>query len=110
LTNDECVQLLRSLDMKLGSSVGVERIAERARRGLRLVPVPHPPGPLPSAPGIVYYQIERDSMYWRDVVESGSIAAWMNREDVMFKGDRVLAVVPPWGTRPTQLQLALYIV
>jgi len=110
LTDDECVQLLRSLDMKLGSSARVEQIFGKARRGLRLVPVVHPPRPLPPGPGIIYYQIERDPVYWRDVTDSGSLAAWMNLADVIFKGDRVLKVVPPWGTRPTHLQFALYIV
>ena len=110
LTDDECMQLLRSLDMKLGSSARVEQIFVSARRGLRLVRVAHPPRPLPPGPGNVYYQIERDPVYWRDVTESGSLAAWMNLADVVFKGDRVLKVVPSWGTKPTHLQFALYVV
>jgi type VI secretion system protein ImpJ len=110
LTDEECAQLLRSLDMKLGSSARVEQIFVRAQRGLRLVQVVRPPRPLPHRPGIIYYQIERDPVYWRDVAESGSLAAWMNLADVVFQGDRVLKVVPPWGTRPTHLQFALYIV
>ena len=110
LTDDECVQLLRSLDMKLGSSARVEQIFGKAKRGLKLVPVGQPPRPLPSGPGTVYYQIERDPVYWKEVVESGSLAAWMNSGNVAFKGERILKVVPPWGTRPTHLQFALYIV
>jgi type VI secretion system protein ImpJ len=110
LTDDECSQLLRSLDMKLGSSARVEQIFTGARRGLRLVPVSHVPRPLPPGPGIIYYQIERDPVYWRDVTESRSLAAWINLTDVVFKGDRVLKVVRPRGDRPTHLEFALYIV
>jgi type VI secretion system protein ImpJ len=110
LPDEECAKLLRSLDMKLGSSVQVNQIFVTGRRGLKLVPVVHVPRPLPPGPGVIYYQIERDPVYWRNVTESGSLAAWMNRADVVFKGDRVLEVVPALGTKPTRLQFALFIV
>src|SRR5262249_5215450 len=109
-SDDECVQLLRSLDMKLGSSTRVEQIFGKARRGLKVVPVVRPPRPLPPGPGVVYYQIERDPVDLREGTDSGPMPAWMNGDDVISRGHRVLAVVPPWGTRPTQLQFALYIV
>ena len=110
LSDEDCEQLLRAMDMKLGSSTRVEQIFKQALRGLKLAPVVRTPRALPSGGGIVYYQIERDPVFWRDAAESCSMAIRMNLAKAVFQGDRILSVVPPKGSKPTNLQFALFIV
>ena len=110
LNDETCQQLLGSMDVKMGSSAQVEHIFKRALRGLALVPVVRPPRALPSGGGIVYYQIERDQTFWRDVAESYTMAVRMNLARAAFKGDRILSVVPPKSNKATDLQFALFVV
>jgi type VI secretion system protein ImpJ len=110
LGDDECEQLLRAMDMKLGSTSRVEQIFKQALRGLKLVPIVRPPRALPAGVGTVYYQIERDQVFWRDVADTCSMAIRMNLARAAFQGDRILAVVPPRGGKTTNLQFALYVI
>jgi type VI secretion system protein ImpJ len=110
LGDDECEQLLRSMDMKLGSTSRVEQIFKQALRGLKLVPIVRPPRALPAGAGIVYYQIERDQVFWRDVADTCSMAIRMNLAKAVFQSDRILSVVPPKSTKTTNLQFALFII
>jgi type VI secretion system protein ImpJ len=110
LSDVECQALLSALDMKMGSGAQVEHIFKRALRGLTLAPVARPPRQLPASTGVIYYQIERDPVFWKEVAESYNLALRMNLTRGQFQGDRVLAVVPPKGTKPTNLQFALYVI
>jgi type VI secretion system protein ImpJ len=110
LGDEDCEQLLRSMDMKMGSGHRVEQIFKHAQRGLKLVPIVRPPRALPAGAGVVYYQIERDPTYWRDVAETGVMALRMNLARAAFQGNRILSVVPPKGSKTTNLQFALYII
>jgi type VI secretion system protein ImpJ len=110
LSDDECEQLLRSMDIKLGSTARVEQIFKQALRGLKLVPIARPPRALPAGAGIVYYQIERDQVFWRDVADTCSMAVRMNMTKGAFQSDRILAVVPPKSTKTTNLQFALFVI
>jgi type VI secretion system protein ImpJ len=110
LSDNECEFLLRSMDMKLGSSTRVEQIFKQALRGLKLVPVVRPPRELPSGSGTVYYQIERDQVFWRDVADTATVAIRMNMAKAAFQGDRVLSVVPPKSGKTTNLQFALFVI
>jgi type VI secretion system protein ImpJ len=65
---------------------------------------------LPAGAGIVYYQIERDQVFWRDVADTCSMAIRMNLAKAVFQSDRILSVVPPRSTRTTNLQFALFII
>ncbi|HEX8203415.1 MAG TPA: type VI secretion system baseplate subunit TssK, partial [Isosphaeraceae bacterium] len=110
LGDEECEQLLRAMDMKLGSSQQVEQIFKRALRGLKLVPTVRPPKALPSGDGTVYYQIERDPVFWKEVADSYTMAIRMNLARAAFQSDRLLSVTPPRGNTPTNLQFALFII
>jgi type VI secretion system protein ImpJ len=110
LGDEECELLLRSMDMKLGSTSRVEQIFKQALRGLKLVPIVRPPRALPAGQGIVYYQIERDQVFWREVADTCSMAIRMNLAKAAFQSDRILSVVPPKSTKTTNLQFALFII
>jgi type VI secretion system protein ImpJ len=110
LGDDECEQLLRAMDMKLGSTSRVEQIFKQALRGLKLVPIVRPPRALPAGAGIVYYQIERDQVFWRDVADTCSMAIRMNLAKAVFQSDRILSVVPAKSTKTTNLQFALFVI
>ena len=110
LSDDECEQLLRAMDMKVGSTSRVEQIFKQALRGIKLVPVVRPPRALPAGAGIVYYQIERDQVFWRDVADTCSMAIRMNLAKAVFQSDRILSVVPPKSNKTTNLQFALFII
>jgi type VI secretion system protein ImpJ len=110
LGDEECEQLLRAMDMKLGSTSRVEQIFKQALRGLKLVPIVRPPRALPAGTGVVYYQIERDQVFWRDVADTCSMAIRMNLARAAFQSDRILAVVPPKSNKTTNLQFALYVI
>jgi type VI secretion system protein ImpJ len=110
LSDQECQDLLRSLDMKMGSGKDVENIFRRALPGLTLEPIVRPPRALPAGSGIVYYQVKRDPVFWKDVTEEYTMALRMNLAKATFEGDRILSVVPPNRTKPTNLQFALFVV
>ena len=110
LADEACQQLLGAMDVKLGSGTQVEHIFKRALRGLTLAPVVRPPRALPAGSGIVYYQIERDQTFWRDVAESYTMAIRMNLARAAFQGDRILSVVPPKSSKTTNLQFALFVI
>lgn len=110
LADEECEQLLHAMDMKLGSTSRVEQIFKQALRGLKLVPVVRAPRALPAGSGIVYYQIERDQVFWRDVADTSSIAIRMNLARATFQGDRILSVAHPKGGKTTNLQFALFVI
>lgn len=110
LNDQECQALLGSLDMKMGSGAQVEHIFKRALRGLSLSPVARPPRALPAGSGIVYYQVDRDPVFWKDVSESYTMALRMNLTRATFQGDRILSIVPAGGSKPTNLQFALFVI
>src|SRR5262249_21476335 len=49
------------LDMKIGSSERVDEIFRLGEAGLRFAHSPRPPRALPQVPGLVFFQINRDS-------------------------------------------------
>jgi type VI secretion system protein ImpJ len=110
LSDEECEKLLRSMDMKLGSAARVEQIFKQALRGLKLVSIVRPPRALPAGTGTVYYQIERDQVFWRDVDETRSMAIRMNLARASFQTDRILTVELPRGGKSTNLQFALFVI
>lgn len=110
LNDAECQALLSGMDMKMGSGAQVEHIFKRALKGLNLVPVVRPPRALPAGQGVLYFQVERDPVFWKDVTESFTLALRMNLARASFQGDRVLSVTPPNRSQPTNLQFALFVI
>jgi len=110
LGDQECQELLESMGLKLGSGAQAEQIFLRRLRGLRLLPVARPPRELPAGQGTVYFQVERDPVFWRDVGDSHTLGIRMNLNRASFQGDQMLAVASPQTGRATNLQFALFII
>ncbi len=60
------------LDMKIGSSDRVDEIFRLGMAGLQFAHTPRPPRALPSMPGLIYFQINRESRQeeWQNVQRS----------------------------------------
>ena len=96
--------------MKLGSASRVEQIFKQALRGLKLVPIVRPPRALPAGTGIVYYQIERDQVFWRDVADTCSMAIRMNLAAARLPGRPDPVGRAAHGGKTTNLQFALFVI
>lgn len=115
LKPDECVTLLTKpgqLDMKIGSSERVDEIYLRGQAGLRFVHAPRPPRALPTAPGLVYLQVLRESNAeeWQNVQRSLTLAIRLNETRVAgnIQGQQTLTI--RFGGQTTTLQFILYVV
>ena len=110
LSDQECQTLLDAMDMKVGSGAQVGHIYRRRLTGTKLTPVIRPPRALPAGQGIVYFQIERDQVFWKDVAESHTMGIQMNLDHAAFQSDRILAVKMPRNNKTTNLQFALFVI
>jgi type VI secretion system protein ImpJ len=117
LEPDECVKrLTRSgrdqLDMKIGSSERVDTLYREGQAGLKVVHTPRPPRVLPQLPGLIYFQIQRETTAgeWQNVQKSLTLAVRLNETLVAgnIQGQRVLTVKSAGQT--TTLQFTLYVV
>jgi type VI secretion system protein ImpJ len=112
---DECVKLLTGpgqLDMKIGSSNRVDEIYTFGMPGLRFTHAPRPPQVLPTAPQLVYFQVDRASQQqeWQNVQKDMTLAIRLNqnRIDGNIAGEQVLNIRS--GARATTVQFTLYVV
>ena len=110
LSDQECQALLDAMDMKVGSGAQVENYFRRRVQGLKLTPVARPPRALPAGAGTVYFQVERDPVFWRDVADTHTLGVRMNLAHATFQGDRMLSVAPAQGDKDANLQFALYVI
>lgn len=113
LSAEQCQRLLTSgLDMKIGSSERVDDIFRLGQAGLRFTYTPHPPRALPSQPGLIYFQIDRDaqSKEWDTVGHSLTLAIRLNENLIVsnIQGQRTLAIKV--DGQSTTLQFTLYVV
>jgi type VI secretion system protein ImpJ len=115
LSADECVRLLTragNLDMKIGSVQRVEEIFSRGEAGLRFAHTPQPPEALPTEPGLVYFQINRESQQqeWQNVQKTLALAIRLNqhRVDGTIQGQRTLTIRV--GAQTATMEFTLYLV
>lgn len=115
LDAEECIRLLTragELDMKVGSSDRVDSIFRLGLAGLRFTHNPRPPRALPSMPGQIYFQINRESQQdeWRNVEKSLTLAIRVNENLIAgnIQGQRVLMIKSAGTT--TTLEFTLYVV
>jgi type VI secretion system protein ImpJ len=115
LRPDECVALLTrpgQLDMKIGSSDRVDEIYLRGQAGLKLTPAPRPPRALPTAPGLIYFQVLRESSQeeWQNVQRSLTLAIRLNEAQIAgnIQGQQVLTI--RHGGQTTTLEFTLFVV
>jgi type VI secretion system protein ImpJ len=115
LDPEESIRLLTrpgQLDMKVGSSDRVDAIYRMGAAGLRFAHSPHPPRVLPSHPGLIYFQINRESQQaeWQNVQRSLTLAIRLNENLIAgdIQGQRVLTIKT--GGQTTTFQFTLYVV
>jgi type VI secretion system protein ImpJ len=115
LDPEECIRMLTrpgQLDMKIGSSDRVDTVYRMGLPGLRFTHSPHPPRALPTAPGLIYFQIRRETSEgeWNNVQKSLTLAIRLNENLVAgnIQGQRVLSIRT--GGQSTTLQFTLYVV
>src|SRR5262249_52162200 len=90
LDAEEGIRLLTragQLDMKVGSSDRVDAIYRLGQAGLRFTHAPRPPRALPTLPGLIYFQINRESQQseWQNVQKSLTLAIRLNEN--LIAGD-----------------------
>jgi type VI secretion system protein ImpJ len=112
---DDCIRMLTrpgELDMKVGSSDRVDTIFRMGLAGLRFSYCPHPPRALPTIPGLIYFQINREALEseWAHVHKSLTLAIRLNENLIVgnIQGQRVLTIKT--GGQTTTLQFTLYVV
>lgn len=115
LEPDECVRLLTKpgqLDMKVGSSERVDTIFRMGLAGLQFDHSQNPPRALPTPPGLIYFQVRRESQLveWQNVHKTLTLAIRLNENLITgnIQGQRVLSIRT--GQRSTTLQFTLYVV
>jgi type VI secretion system protein ImpJ len=115
LDAEECIRLLTragQLDMKVGSSDRVDAIYRLGQAGLRFTHAPRPPRALPAQPGLIYFQINRESQQaeWQNVQKSLTLAIRLNENLIAgdIQGEQVLTIKT--GGQSTTLQFTLYVV
>jgi type VI secretion system protein ImpJ len=115
LSPEENIRLLTKagqLDMKIGGSERVDEIFRLGQAGLRFAHSPRPPRALPSVPGLVYYQINRESQLeeWQNVQRTLSLALRLNENLIAgnIQGQRVLTIKNRGQT--ATMQFTLYLV
>jgi type VI secretion system protein ImpJ len=115
LSAEDCINLLTrsSLDMKIGSSDRVDDIFKRGQAGLRFAHNPRPPRALPSLPGLIYFQVNRESQLeeWQNVQKSLTVAIRLNEHRIAgdIQGQRVLTIKTA-NNQTTTLEFKLYVV
>ncbi len=110
LGEQECQKVLDAMDLKIGSGAQVEQYYRRRIQGLKLTPVVRPPRALPAGAGTVYFQVERDPIFWKDVADSHTLGLRLNLAHATFQGERMLTLAPSPGHQGANLQFALYII
>jgi type VI secretion system protein ImpJ len=115
LEPEECIRMITrpgQLDMKVGSSDRVDTVYRMGLPGLKFTHSPHPPRALPVAPGLIYFQIQRETSgsEWSNVQKSLTLAIRLNENLVAgnIQGQRVLTIRT--GGQSTTLQFTLYVV
>jgi type VI secretion system protein ImpJ len=116
MDRDECVSLLtdsEQLDMKVGSAQRVETIFLRRLPGLSFSHAPHPTTALPKRPGLIYFQIERDSepQEWQHVLDTRSLAIRLNESSIMgnIQNQTSLTIRLP-GDQQIGMEFTLFVV
>lgn len=114
LTPDQCVRMLSpgGLDMKIASAAQADRIFTLRQAGLKFSHMPNPPRVLPSAAGLVYFQVDPHSQpeVWDAVKGELALALRLNEKRVAgnIRGERVLKIATGGGQTAT-LQFTLYV-
>ncbi len=109
MTDAECDELMTTkLDWKLGSGDKVEEFLQRGIPGLRMKPLGRIPPALPA--GVVYFEIERNPLYWQDVLRTLTLGLRFKLDRGKFLSKEMLAFTHPKTQQPVNVQFAVYVV
>ena len=115
MDTEDCIRLLTragELDMKVGSSDRVDAIFRMGLAGLRFTYNPRPPRALPTSPGLIYFQVARESQEaeWVNVQKSLTLSVRLNENLISsnIQGQRTLTI--KIGGQVTTLQFTLFVV
>jgi type VI secretion system protein ImpJ len=113
LSTEECIRLLTKpgqLDMKIGSSDRVDEIFRLGQAGLRFAHSPVPPTALPGRPGLIYFQVGRESQLeeWHNVQRSLTLAIRLNENRVVGSIQGLEELTIRTGGQTTTLRFMLY--
>jgi type VI secretion system protein ImpJ len=114
LGEEECKKLLTragQLSMKIGSSNRVDEIYRLGLAGLKFEHSPRPPRALPERPGLIYFQVSRQSQEqeWQHVQQSLTLAIRLNENliDGSIQGKKRLTIRT--GGQGTWMEFTLYV-
>ena len=98
LPPEQCISLLTTpgqLDMKIGSSDRVDAIYQYGQAGLKFTHRAQPRS-LPVLPGLIYFQVDRDSQVneWQQVQKSLTLAIRLNEHRILgsIQGEQTLTI------------------
>lgn len=113
ISGDDCRELLRpgKLDWKLGSSEQIDLIFRYGVPGVELLELTKPPRALPPH-GWIYYEVQRESAAWKDVLATQTLAMRFKEELIgnihKLAGQQRLEVILP--DKSAVLEAALFAV
>jgi type VI secretion system protein ImpJ len=113
LPPEQCINLLTAagqLDMKIGSSDRVDSIFEYGQAGLKFTHRPQPRA-LPVLPGLIYFQVDRDSQSneWHHVQKSLTLAIRLNEQRILGSIQDEQALTIRHAGQNTTLRFTLYL-
>ncbi len=109
MSDGECDELISMLDWKLGSGDKVEEFFLRGIPGLKMKPLSRIPPALPA--GVIYFEIERNPLYWQDVLRTLTLGLRFKLERGRFLEDnQTLVFLHPRTQQPVRVQFAVYVV
>lgn len=108
LTDAECDDLMRSTNWKLGSGEQVEEIFRAGAKGLSMKPLNRIPPALPA--GVIYFEVDRDPAYWKDVVRTFMLGLRFKLDWGKFLSPRMIAMTMPKTQKTVNLEFAVYVV
>ena len=108
LTDAECDELMRSTNWKLASGEQVEEIFRAGAKGLSMKPLNRIPPALPT--GVIYFEIDRDPSYWRDVARTYTLGLRFKLDWGRFLNPRMIAMTMPKTQKIVNLQFAVFVV
>jgi type VI secretion system protein ImpJ len=113
LSPEQCIDLLTTpgqLDMKIGSSDRVDAIYEYGSAGLKFTHQIQP-RTLPVLPGVIYFQVDRDSQAneWQHVRKSLTLAIRLNEQRILGSIQDEQALTIRHGGQTVTLRFTLYL-
>ncbi len=114
LSEQDCLALLRpgALNWKLGSSRQVDSLYQFGAEGLHIRPLSQAPRALPPRRDWLYFEVSRDNVAWRDVLETQTLAMRLTDSLIVnrdkLQGERNIVVTV--GGKHVNLQFALFAV